>query len=89
MFSVGLAGRCFVRLYRSREAPRAKNSIDVKIARTDGGLTRYSSPSVGAAAGCDLLILLLKIKIKRSQPSAAPTGLHRAMAWIRVAQGYS
>lgn len=36
MFSVGLAGRCFVRLYRSREAPRAKNSIDVKIARTDG-----------------------------------------------------
>jgi hypothetical protein len=33
---------------------------------------------VGAAEGCDLLILLfsepLKIKIKRSQPSAAPTG---------------
>jgi hypothetical protein len=27
---------------------------------------------VGAAAGCDLLILLLK-KIKRSQPAAAPT----------------
>jgi hypothetical protein len=29
---------------------------------------------VGAAEGCDLLIVLLKIKIKRSQPSAAPTG---------------
>jgi hypothetical protein len=34
---------------------------------------------VGAAAGCDLLILLVifigakKIKIKRSQPAAAPT----------------
>ncbi len=28
---------------------------------------------VGAAAGCDLLTLLLKIKIKRSQPAAAPT----------------
>ncbi|WP_232967019.1 hypothetical protein, partial [Pseudomonas koreensis] len=30
-------------------------------------------PTVGAAAGCDLLILILKNKIKRSQPSAAPT----------------
>ncbi|MBV6827146.1 hypothetical protein [Pseudomonas sp. PD9R] len=30
--------------------------------------------SVGAAEGCDLLILILKNKIKRSQPSAAPTG---------------
>ncbi|WP_126359746.1 hypothetical protein [Pseudomonas fluorescens] len=29
---------------------------------------------VGAAAGCDLLMLFLQIKIKRSQPSAAPTG---------------
>jgi hypothetical protein len=28
---------------------------------------------VGAAAGCDLLTLLLTIKIKRSQPAAAPT----------------
>jgi hypothetical protein len=28
---------------------------------------------VGAAEGCDLLILLLINKIKRSQPSAAPT----------------
>ncbi|MBK5352455.1 hypothetical protein JFU37_08035 [Pseudomonas sp. TH41] len=28
---------------------------------------------VGAAEGCDLLILLLKTKIKRSQPAAAPT----------------
>ncbi|WP_395601929.1 hypothetical protein AB4P97_00385 [Pseudomonas sp. A1230] len=28
---------------------------------------------VGAAEGCDLLIFLQKIKIKRSQPSAAPT----------------
>jgi Domain of unknown function (DUF4381) len=30
---------------------------------------------VGAAEGCDLLILLFKGKIKRSQPSAAPTGV--------------
>ncbi|EPA92444.1 hypothetical protein PG5_65570 [Pseudomonas sp. G5(2012)] len=29
---------------------------------------------VGAAAGCDLLILILNSKIKRSQPAAAPTG---------------
>ncbi|EPA97184.1 hypothetical protein PG5_24930 [Pseudomonas sp. G5(2012)] len=28
---------------------------------------------VGAAAGCDLLILIFKSKIKRSQPAAAPT----------------
>jgi hypothetical protein len=28
---------------------------------------------VGAAEGCDLLIL--KAKVKRSQPSAAPTGI--------------
>jgi hypothetical protein len=28
--------------------------------------------NVGAAAGCDLLILSLKNKIKRSQPAAAP-----------------
>jgi len=30
-------------------------------------------PPVGAAEGCDLLILLFKIKIKRSQPATAPT----------------
>ncbi|WP_213942261.1 hypothetical protein [Pseudomonas sp. dw_612] len=34
--------------------------------------------TVGAAEGCDLLILIFKvsekIKVKRSQPSAAPTG---------------
>jgi hypothetical protein len=30
--------------------------------------------SVGAAAGCDLLMLLFKGKINRSQPAAAPTG---------------
>src|SRR5688500_7930703 len=38
--------------------------------------TPYTTP-VGAAEGCDLLILLfadqIKIKIKRSQPAAAPT----------------
>jgi len=28
---------------------------------------------VGAAEGCDLLTLILKSRIKRSQPSAAPT----------------
>jgi hypothetical protein len=30
---------------------------------------------VGAAEGCDLLILTFQNKIKRSQPSAAPTGV--------------
>jgi hypothetical protein len=30
-------------------------------------------PHVGAAEGCDLLILFLKTNVKRSQPSAAPT----------------
>jgi hypothetical protein len=30
---------------------------------------------VGAAEGCDLLILIFKNQIKRSQPSAAPTGV--------------
>jgi len=35
---------------------------------------------VGAAAGCDLLILFFKIKIKRSQPAAAPTpGISQAI----------
>jgi hypothetical protein len=29
---------------------------------------------VGAAEGCDLLLLPFKNKIKRSQPAAAPTG---------------
>jgi hypothetical protein len=29
---------------------------------------------VGAAEGCDLLILSFKNKINRSQPAAAPTG---------------
>ena len=33
---------------------------------------------VGAAAGCDLLILIFKGQGKRSQPAAAPTG-HRSM----------
>src|ERR1700759_1977293 len=32
---------------------------------------------VGAAAGCDLLILILKKKIKRSQPAAALTRGHQ------------
>ncbi|MGS0545121.1 hypothetical protein HXW87_13590 [Pseudomonas sp. Y5-11] len=43
---------------------------------------------VGAAEGCDLLILFLKIKIKRSQPSAAPTGdwLHAAIGHIALEQ---
>jgi hypothetical protein len=31
-------------------------------------------PPVGAAEGCDLLILFFTGKIKRSQPSAASTG---------------
>jgi hypothetical protein len=28
---------------------------------------------VGAAAGCDLLMMIVKKQIKRSQPAAAPT----------------
>ncbi|WP_206662987.1 hypothetical protein, partial [Pseudomonas sp. Sample_9] len=40
-----------------------------------GDLQRTNDP-VGAAEGCDLLILILILKsmIKSSQPSAAPTG---------------
>jgi hypothetical protein len=34
--------------------------------------------NVGAAEGCDLLILIVKDKIKRSQPLAAPTVVKRA-----------
>jgi hypothetical protein len=34
---------------------------------------------VGAAAGCDLLILCFEKQIKRSQPAAAPTGLGKAL----------
>jgi hypothetical protein len=34
-----------------------------------------TSPPVGAAEGCDLLTLFFKNQIKRSQPSAAPTGI--------------
>jgi hypothetical protein len=34
----------------------------------------HHNTNVGAAEGCDLLIFVFKIKIKRSQPSAAPTG---------------
>jgi hypothetical protein len=30
-------------------------------------------PLVGAAEGCDLLILFFTINVKRSQPAAAPT----------------
>ncbi|MEB2632045.1 hypothetical protein SOP94_27005, partial [Peribacillus frigoritolerans] len=32
---------------------------------------------VGAAEGCDLLILFFRIKIKRSQRTAAPTKIMR------------
>jgi hypothetical protein len=38
---------------------------------------------VGAAEGCDLLILIFKNKIKRSQPSAAPTGAGQDSAAIK------
>jgi hypothetical protein len=43
------------------------------------GFNSYLEPApVGAAEGCDLLILIFVAlegaKIKRSQPSAAPTG---------------
>jgi hypothetical protein len=52
-------------------------SENIKIGMT--GLTSGQS-RVGAAEGCDLLILFLifiglsNAKVKRSQPSAAPTG---------------
>ncbi|QXE10542.1 MULTISPECIES: hypothetical protein [Pseudomonas] len=60
----------------------------MKIALTDGDQRQFSFTwsvgqlvswsvgqlvTVGAAEGCDLLILSFTIKIKRSQPSAAPT----------------
>ncbi|CAI8875377.1 hypothetical protein EMIT0215P_20450 [Pseudomonas serboccidentalis] len=46
-----------------------------RIVLQRGQQEEYDPPPVGAAAGCDLLILILilKNKIKRSQPSAAPT----------------
>ncbi|WP_426158916.1 hypothetical protein [Pseudomonas sp. TSRC2-2] len=40
------------------------------------GLTSGQS-RVGAAEGCDLLILFFKIQIRGSQPAAAPTGGNR------------
>jgi hypothetical protein len=41
---------------------------------------------VGAAEGCDLLIL--KNKIERSQPSAAPTGAEVDLSiWINIRPG--
>jgi hypothetical protein len=45
----------------------------------EGGTRSHCNPypntvsNVGAAAGCDLLILIFQSKIKRSQPAAAPT----------------
>jgi len=44
------------------------------------GTTKYP---VGAAEGCDLLILILKSK--RSQPSAAPTGAGGSKYAVRLA----
>jgi hypothetical protein len=41
--------------------------------KATGFLPETPRSRVEAAAGCDLLILLFKIKIKRSQPAAAPT----------------
>jgi hypothetical protein len=53
-------------------------SVDQNAAMGKPGPTRRSQTPVGAAEGCDLLILLFsdpeKIKIKKSPPSAAPTG---------------
>jgi hypothetical protein len=39
-----------------------------------GNFLLLNALTVGAAEGCDLLILICKNKIKRSQPAAAPTG---------------
>jgi hypothetical protein len=39
---------------------------------------------VGAAEGCDLLILIFRLKIKRSQPSAAPTVFGGSLAILRA-----
>jgi hypothetical protein len=38
---------------------------------------------VGAAAGCDLLILFFKSRIKKSPPAAAPTGIGRSIRMPR------
>jgi hypothetical protein len=49
--------------------------VKLKLALSPGFSSRSAAHiPVGAAEGCDLLILLLKNKIKRSQPAAAPTG---------------
>ncbi|MGE8146439.1 hypothetical protein ACQKP7_14745 [Pseudomonas frederiksbergensis] len=54
--------------------------VGARLAREGVLTTDQSAPDVldqivGAAEGCDLLTLIFKIKIKRSQPSATPTTL--------------
>ncbi|CAI8894885.1 hypothetical protein EMIT0232MI5_30377 [Pseudomonas sp. IT-232MI5] len=51
---------------------------------SEGGIRGHDF-YVGAAEGCDLLILILKIKVKRSQPSAAPTGFPMWMSALLCA----
>jgi hypothetical protein len=59
-----------------------KNAVLLK--RNDGFLAEALSIPVGAAEGCDLLILLLKIK--RSQPSAAPTEVKNVYYSMQIGQ---
>ncbi|WP_282351679.1 hypothetical protein [Pseudomonas sp. PS01303] len=56
----------------------------VPIKRSDGFLAEAPSIPVGAAEGCDLLILLLKIK--GSQPSAAPTEVKNVYYSMQIGQ---
>jgi hypothetical protein len=54
-----------------------------------GGMRPEGKAHVGAAAGCDLLTLVLKNTIKRSQPAAAPTGFPFGVAWAILVTGNS
>jgi hypothetical protein len=57
------------RIYRPAWPTPPDDPVGLFIAHKNG------TPPVGAAEGCDLLILILNTKIKRSQPSTAPTGV--------------
>ncbi|WP_143517904.1 hypothetical protein [Pseudomonas sp. PICF141] len=60
-----------------------RRGISNRRTKADQLTIRKPRSTVGAAEGCDLLILIfggfmdIKTKIKRSQPSAAPTGVIR------------
>jgi hypothetical protein len=60
------------------KTPRLVRGVFFRLEKT----SRQTQTPVGAAEGCDLLILIFlaspKNKIKRSQPSAAQTGVREA-----------